>query len=190
VARAWELVGGRDTGIISSLAVLIGQQPSTQGPAASPPEAPNTTEGRPEEAPEVDLGSPAGTPGNPPKRLGWPRVCAKQGYPARHGHPHRRLRLLADRRTLKLTSSPTRLPPAFPEPPPPTRRASPMRTLFACLVLPARGAAKLACRSRRPASLPNSGRAATRLRVVSTTGCMFLLRTKKKRASRLSGRVV
>ena len=68
VARAWELVGGRDTGIISSLAVLIGQQPSTQGPAASPPEAPNTTEGRPEEVPEEDLGSPAGTPGNPPKR--------------------------------------------------------------------------------------------------------------------------
>jgi hypothetical protein len=41
VARAWELVGGRDTGILSSLAVLIGREPSTEG--AGDPRPPTTT---------------------------------------------------------------------------------------------------------------------------------------------------
>lgn len=33
IARAWELIGGRDTGIIASLAMLARREPSSQGPA-------------------------------------------------------------------------------------------------------------------------------------------------------------
>lgn len=56
VARAWELVGGRDTGVMSSLAVLVGEQPNTPGPAASPPEVLTATEGRPDAVGEMDAG--------------------------------------------------------------------------------------------------------------------------------------
>jgi hypothetical protein len=40
IARAWELVGGRDTGILASLTSLIGQDPRTQVPARSRPPEP------------------------------------------------------------------------------------------------------------------------------------------------------
>lgn len=38
VARSWELVGGRDTGIIASLAVLIGRHPGAPEPATFTPD--------------------------------------------------------------------------------------------------------------------------------------------------------
>ncbi len=34
IARAWELVGNRDTGIIASVAVLTGHAPAPSGPGA------------------------------------------------------------------------------------------------------------------------------------------------------------
>ena len=45
VARAWELVGGRETGIFSSLAVLTGHDTSTQAPAGSSPSGSPGTDG-------------------------------------------------------------------------------------------------------------------------------------------------
>jgi len=36
IARAWELVGDRDTGIIASIAVLTGHDPSPDGPSSVP----------------------------------------------------------------------------------------------------------------------------------------------------------
>jgi hypothetical protein len=58
VARAWELVGGRDTGILSSLAVLIGHDPSSQLPADPRPPASTGTHGA-SEASRLDSDSEA-----------------------------------------------------------------------------------------------------------------------------------
>jgi hypothetical protein len=43
IARAWELVGDRDTGIIASIAVLSGHDRSHDGPFAGAPPQPATT---------------------------------------------------------------------------------------------------------------------------------------------------
>jgi len=45
IARAWELVGDRDTGIIASIAVLTGHDRNPDGPlpASAPPDPANTT---------------------------------------------------------------------------------------------------------------------------------------------------
>ncbi len=57
IARSWELVGGRDTGIFSSLAVLIGHDLSTQVPAVPLPPRSTDTDGAsevPGPRPEAD----------------------------------------------------------------------------------------------------------------------------------------
>jgi hypothetical protein len=43
IARAWELVGDRDTGIIASIAVLSGRDPGHDGPFTGAPPKPATT---------------------------------------------------------------------------------------------------------------------------------------------------
>ncbi|HEX4094627.1 MAG TPA: hypothetical protein VHZ33_38415 [Trebonia sp.] len=48
IARAWELVGDRDTGIISSLAVLVGHGPVTGEPAVPPPDTESSANPEPE----------------------------------------------------------------------------------------------------------------------------------------------
>jgi hypothetical protein len=55
IARAWELVGGVDTGIIASLVVLAGRAPGPRGPdGVAAPGAVGTTEAGEVPGPEPD----------------------------------------------------------------------------------------------------------------------------------------
>lgn len=70
IARAWELVGDRDTGIIASIAVLSGHDPSHDGPfAGAPPQRATTSELEPV------------VEGARPVRSDAPAVAATSGAP-------------------------------------------------------------------------------------------------------------
>lgn len=89
VARSWELVGDRDTGIVSSIAALAGHDRhlggSVAGPADVPPDDPGGAgaySGAGESAGPAALGAPAG-PGAP----GAPAASADPAAPG--GPPER-----------------------------------------------------------------------------------------------------
>lgn len=82
IARAWELVGGRDTGIIASLTMLIGHDLRTQLPAGSRPPGPTDSEGG-SETPSPESGA------DQRKSSVKPAPALRSPAPPEHGPPAR-----------------------------------------------------------------------------------------------------